>query len=97
MKENHLIENPERWLEQRKYDLINHLMRAFLASLDTSDVYAMGTTLKGLIESLNPPKLPCSRCGRLLSYFDYHLKQGYCDSCTTILLNEMEDECEAAK
>ena len=39
------------------------------------------------IGKLNLPTLKCKRCGAPLSFFDYHLGQGYCGACY-----ELEDE-----
>jgi len=39
------------------------------------------------ISNLNLPTLKCERCGATLSFFDYHVGQGYCPTCI-----EKEDE-----
>ena len=57
------------------------LFQAFDLSLETGDVYDIGTLIEEAIRKLELPPERCECCGREMSFFEYHLKQGICNYC----------------
>ena len=88
-----MIKDFNKFLEKRKLDLGNYLMEAFLAALDTGDIYSIGDNLERMIKQIDLPYQKCSRCQNKMSYFEFHLKQGLCDKCADELeCEELEEE-----
>jgi len=87
-----MIKDFNKFLEKRKLDLGNYLMEAFLAALDTGDIYSIGDNLERMIKQIDLPYQKCSRCQNKMSYFEYHLKQGLCDKCVDELEKEFEED-----
>jgi len=67
------------------------LMEAFNLSFETGDIYEIGTLIEEAIRKLKLPFEKCECCGRPMSFFDYHLKQGICDECAKKISEEAED------
>jgi hypothetical protein len=80
-----------KWYEKRREELGKILIQALCISMDTSDIYKMGDTIEKWIKDLNLPDEKCSMCGKVMIFFDYHLKQGICDECAIKIEKEMEE------
>ena len=46
------------------------------------------------VENLDLPNKRCERCGREMSFFDYHWLQGLCNQCHAELSEEYYEEDE---
>jgi len=80
------------WYNDRKQELGMALIRVLTVSMDTGDVYKIGDTIRQWIEELHLPHLQCGTCGKIMSFFDYHLMQGMCSDCAKRISNEIEKE-----
>ena len=95
-KEQEKISNDEynKWYNAACEKLGCLLINAFIVSMDTGDIYKMGTIIENWIKEMNLPIQKCSGCGVEMSFFDYHLRQGICDSCATKIEKETYEEDE---
>ena len=96
IEEQEKISNDEynKWYNAACKKLGCLLMDAFIVSMDTGDIYKMGTVIENWIKELDLPIQKCSNCGTEMSFFDYHLKQGICDCCAMKIESEMNEEEE---
>ena len=81
-----------KWYDKRKQELGIALIQALCISIDTGDVYKIGDTIERWIKELNLPDTKCSMCQTLMSFFDYHMKQGICDKCAEKIEKETYEE-----
>ena len=71
----------EEWYRKQARELANLLMRALLVATNINEADDLWKPIKTKIESLNLPNQKCKRCGTEMTYWDWALRQGYCDDC----------------
>ena len=80
----------EEWYREQALELAGHLIRALHVAVNINEADSLWDTIEAKIKSLNLPKQKCCRCGAEMEYWDWALRQGYCDKCIDELMKEVD-------
>jgi len=79
----------ELWYQRQALKLAELLMEALHVAININHT-DLWDVIEGKIRDLNLPKQKCRRCGAKMDYWDWAIRQGYCDKC----IGEIGDEIE---
>jgi len=86
----------EKWYKKEALRLAELLMEALKVANNINEQNELWDVIEKKVKSLNLPNQNCVRCSSTMPYWDWALRDGYCDSCITELMEEMEkieNEC----
>jgi len=81
-----------KWYYKQAFKLAGLLMEALHVAMNINEADSLWNVIHEKIEDLDLPYQKCKKCGVKMKYWDWAIRQGFCDDCIREIEEKMKDE-----